>query len=693
MKLSVRIPLLIGAVVLVTSLSIGLVTLQISSNTLEANILNGISEKDEANAGVLSVTLNGQLDILYEIANRARTRTMDWDVVKPNLAPDISRINALDMAMVTPDGTARYVLDDTTADLGSRDYFKRAMAGEKAIGVVFSSVTHQVVVMFAAPIFQNDQPGAPVVGVVLARKDGGKTLSDIVVNLKSNMPSGYSYLVDSDGTYIAHRDTQLVTDQFNPVKEAQKDPSYKSLADLTATALKERNGISRYVDGGKAMLCTYGEVPGYPWLLFSAIEKKDVDDQLLRMRIVVLVIGVVFIAVGLIIAFIIGRSIAKPVASIAVTLNDIGKGDLTRRVGIASKDEIGDLSRHLNETLESITDLIKTIKKEAEILTGTGNTLASNSTESAAAVNQITSSIQTVKDRVVNQSASVTQTNATMEQISGNINKLNEHVESQSASVSQSSSAIEQMLANIHSVTQTLVKNAANVKDLMEASEVGRTGLQGVAADIQEIARESEGLLQINAVMENIASETNILSMNAAIEAAHAGDAGKGFAVVAGEIRKLAENSSVQSKTISDVLKKIKEAIDKITESTTGVLDRFAVIDSGVKTVSDQEENIRNAMEEQSEGSRQILDAIGHLNEITQQVKNGSEQMLEGSREIITESRNLEKVTGEISNRMNEMSNGADQINIAVNEVTLVSEKNKDIIGDLAVAVSRFKVA
>jgi len=693
MKLSVRIPLLIGAVVLVTSLSIGLVTLQISSNTLEANILDGISEKDEANAGVLSVTLNGQLDILYEIANRARTRTMDWDVVKPNLAPDITRINALDMAMVTPDGTARYVLDDTTADLGSRDYFKRAMAGEKAIGVVFSSVTHQVVVMFAAPIFQNDQPGAPVVGVVLARKDGGKTLSDIVVNLKSNMPSGYSYLVDSDGTYIAHRDTQLVTDQFNPVKEAQKDPSYKSIADLTATALKERNGISRYVDGGKAMLCTYGEVPGYPWLLFSAIEKKDVDSQLLRMRIVVLVIGVVFIGVGLIIAFIIGRSIAKPVASIAVTLNDIGKGDLTRRVGIASKDEIGDLSRHLNETLESITDLIKTIKKEAEILTGTGNTLASNSTESAAAVNQITSSIQTVKDRVVNQSASVTQTNATMEQISGNINKLNEHVESQSASVSQSSSAIQQMLANIHSVTQTLVKNAANVKDLMEASEVGRTGLQGVAADIQEIARESEGLLQINAVMENIASETNILSMNAAIEAAHAGDAGKGFAVVAGEIRKLAENSSTQSKTISDVLKKIKEAIDKITLSTGSVLDRFAAIDNGVKTVSDQEENIRNAMEEQGQGSKQILDAIGHLNEITQQVKNGSEQMLEGSKEIITESRNLERVTGEISNRMNEMSNGADQINIAVNEVTLVSEKNKDIIGDLAVAVSRFKVA
>ena len=692
MKLSIRIPLLIGAVVLVTSVSIGVITLQISSSTLEKNILDAIGEKNMANAEVLGVTLDGQLDILWEVANRARTRTMDWDTVRASLESDVSRINALDMAMVTPNGIAHYVLEDTTSDLRDRDYIIRAMAGEKAIGVVFSRVTNQIVVMFAAPILQNDQAGAPVVGVLIARKDGARALSDIVVNLKNSMPSGYSYLVDGEGTYIAHRDTQLVTNQINPIKEAEKDPSYRSIADLLTTAMRERNGISRYIDQGKVMLGTFSEVPGYPWLLFSTIEKRDVDDQLSQMRIIVLIIGIVFIIAGLLVAFFIGRSIAKPVASIAETLKYIGKGDLTRHIDISSKDEIGDLSTHLNETLVNIKNLIMMIKKEAEILTGIGNTLASNSTESAAAVEEIASSIQTVNDRVVNQSASVTETSATMEHISVNIDKLNVHVERQSSSVSQSSSAIEQMLANIQSVTQTLIKNSTNVKDLMEASEIGRAGLQGVAADIQEIARESEGLFEINSVMENIASQTNLLSMNAAIEAAHAGEAGKGFAVVAGEIRKLAESSSNQSKTISSVLKKIKGAIDKITHSTNDVLDRFAAIDNGVKIVSDQEENIRNAMEEQGAGSKQILDAIGQLNDITQQVKNGSEQMLEGSKEIITESRNLEKVTGEISGRMTEMSNGADQINVAVNEVNKISEKNKEIIGDLAVAISRFKI-
>jgi methyl-accepting chemotaxis protein len=393
-------------------------------------------------------------------------------------------------------------------------------------------------------------------------------------------------------------------------------------------------------------------------------------------------------------AIFLSRSITKPIINVTATLKDIaeGEGDLTRVIPETGKNEITELSHYFNQTMEKIKNLIVTIKKQTIILFDTGSELSSNMTETAAAVNEITANIQSIKGQVINQSASVTETNATMEQMTVNIDKLNDHVEDQTSSVSQSSSAIEEMLANIQSVTNTLIKNTENVNDLSSASEVGRTGLQEVAADIKKISRESEGLLEINSVMKNIASQTNLLSMNAAIEAAHAGEAGRGFAVVVDEIRKLAESSSEQSKTIGNVLKMIKNSIDKITRSTESVLAEFELIDKDVKIVAEQEENIRNAMEEQGHGSKQILGAIGKLNELTQQVKGGSTEMLEGSKEVIMESKNLEKVTQEITGSMNEMASGTEQINAAVHRVNEISGKNRDNIDILVREISKFKV-
>jgi methyl-accepting chemotaxis protein len=438
---------------------------------------------------------------------------------------------------------------------------------------------------------------------------------------------------------------------------------------------------------------TIGET-GVSWALMLGTEKTVILEEINTMITYAAVIAAAALIIMSIIVFFVTVSITKPIVNMALTLKDIseGEGDLTRSVDVHSKDEIGDLARYFNETLKKIKTLVITIKNQSVSLFNIGNELASNMTETAAAINQITANIQSIKGRVINQSASVTETNATMEQITVNIDKLSSHVDRQIESVAQSSSAIEEMLANIQSVTHTLIKNSENVKDLIEASEVGRGGLQEVAADIQEIARESAGLLEINAVMENIASQTNLLSMNAAIEAAHAGEAGKGFAVVADEIRKLAESSGEQSKTIAAVLKKIKDSIDKITKSTDSVLNKFEAIDNGVRTVSDQEENIRNAMEEQSAGSKQILEAIGQLNEATQLVKGGSEEMLEGSRQVIQESKNLELATQEITNGMNEMATGADQINVAVTRVNSISGENKGSIDILVGEVAKFKV-
>jgi len=298
-----------------------------------------------------------------------------------------------------------------------------------------------------------------------------------------------------------------------------------------------------------------------------------------------------------------------------------------------------------------------------------------------------------MKAKMSKQEENAEEAEKAVEAIKNNIENLNKMIESQSDSINTSSSAVEQMTANIHSVTKTLIENTKNVTNLTEASENGKAGVQTVAEKIKEIAKDSEGLLEINAVMNNIASQTNLLSMNAAIEAAHAGEVGKGFAVVADEIRKLAESSSAQSKTTSAMLKKIKASIDSITVSSNEVLSRFGVIDAGVKTVSQHEENIRNAMEEQEVGGRQILDSMQRLKEISVSVKKGASGMMEAGDHLNKQTSELINSSTDVVNGMNDIVNGAmKEIKAAVTLVDEMSAENSRNFDELKVESSKFKV-
>jgi methyl-accepting chemotaxis protein len=384
--------------------------------------------------------------------------------------------------------------------------------------------------------------------------------------------------------------------------------------------------------------------------------------------------------------------VINPIKRISGVLQKVGDGDISQQIRLRPGDEMGEMAGHFDRTLENLKRLVTIIQNEAEAVDDIGRDLSGNMSNTAGAMNEINGGIQHMQHQISAQADSIAATNMAVERISGNINQLTSEIETQSASVSQSSSAIEEMLANIESVTRISRTNSDSVTRLADASEVGRKGLEAVAADMREIARESEGLLEINGVLQNIASQTNLLSMNAAIEAAHAGESGRGFAVVADEIRKLAESSGEQSKTISTVLKKIRDSMTKIALATGEVLDRFGAIDSGVKTVSDQEDQIRSAMEEQSAGSRQILEAIQKLNEITGTVKSGAEEMRQGSAEILSEGKNLETATAEITSDMNEMATRAAEVNNSIVHVNSISGKSKSNIDVLREAISHFVI-
>jgi methyl-accepting chemotaxis protein len=504
---------------------------------------------------------------------------------------------------------------------------------------------------------------------------------------------GYTMVFSSGGVVAAHPDPECLGKNM---RETESDTFGESLDTITTAVTTGKSvsfsapspqGIMQYY----AVPFTIGNYPN-PWTLVVGVSRNTIMAPVYRMLATNLIIGIITMLLMSVGGIFIARSVSKPIAYTMSILTDVAHGDLTKQIVSSSKDELGDLARYLNWTIDKIKSLVFAIRAETDMLSQTGVELAAHATETAAAITEITANIQSIKARMRNQSSSVTQTTATMNRIVNHINTLGQLVDHQTSSVSKSSTSIEAMVANIHHVTQTLVKNVNNIISLSESSEVGRRGLQEVSADIQEIAHESEGLLEINAVMESIASQTNLLSMNAAIEAAHAGETGKGFAVVAGEIRKLAESSAAQSQTISIVLKKIKDSIDKITKSTEGVLLKFELIREGIETVTEQEKAVRAAMEEQGVGSKSILEAIGQLKEMTGQVKQRAGEMLEGSEEVIGESRSLEHLTEEITGGMNEIATGAEQINSSMEQVAGISTDNRERITALGTEVSKFKV-
>ena len=422
----------------------------------------------------------------------------------------------------------------------------------------------------------------------------------------------------------------------------------------------------------------------------AALLKESTHLNIISQSLVVVVLLIFTVLISIVVS-----TLLKPLGLFNTVLAAFSDGNFTMRIlqqVIKRKDEMGEIAISFRNTQEKIKNLIITIKTQSLSLQTVGEDLSDQMALTAQAVDRITANVRYMKDQTGKQTAVVAGTGESVGQIMETMDQLHEQIAVQTENVAQSSLAVEGMLKNIHLVVETLAMNTKNVAVLNESSEVGRKDLQKVSEDLQEIARESEGILEINAVMENIASQTNLLSMNAAIEAAHAGEAGKGFAVVAGEIRQLAVSSAEQSKTTADRLKKIKTSIDTITKSMKVVFERFESIEREVQTVSKQEEDIRTMMAEQERGSQDVLEAITLLNTITGKVKNSSEGMSSRSQEVIRESANLETMTREFSGGMNDMADGAEQINQAVLRVNEISGKNRQSINTLTAEITKFKV-
>jgi methyl-accepting chemotaxis protein len=382
-------------------------------------------------------------------------------------------------------------------------------------------------------------------------------------------------------------------------------------------------------------------------------EEVGVQSQrLMQIAIVLTLVGMLMVVV-LILAF--TSRLVHRLRIIEDAMSQVSQHDLMAKVDIAVSDETGMLAKHITSVVEHLQNIIRDIKDTASVTMQLRQDLGSSTAESSAAITQISGNIQSIEKQFANLDKVIEEVRSSVNEIDRKLTNQAEGMERQSTNIVESSSAIEEMTAAITSISKLADDRTRGVQSLVEAAEIGNEKVESTFSIIREITTDIQNLMDIIDIINNIAGQTNLLSMNAAIESAHAGEAGKGFAVVAEEIRKLAESTSENARIIESSLTSITDRIQEADKTSVENLENFRSIATEVSNTSAAFQEISRAMGEMSTGTTEILTGTNAIKQV--------------SNEMIDEVRSIQQDSGSISKSMNDVQSLSKQVLLGIREI------------------------
>ena len=693
MKLSVKISILIGIVVLMTVISITVLIEIVMRKQIEAQYLEKLTISVYTSSKLIRTSLDAELSKLWEIANRIQTRSFDWyGVTRASLLPDVSRLGSMDLGLVHPDGFVQYVSDESTANLGDRDYIKRALSGQSNVSdVIISRVTNSLVLMFAVPIYQHSYPGAPILGAMIERRNGSVALRNLVID-SQDIEGAHSFMINKQGTYVAHADESLVFQQINPIQESLKNPEYESIASVINDAVSRFSGNGRFTENGKSYLAAYQEIPDTNWIVFSVLDEDIIKASLLSLRNTIIINGLICLLLATFVSILVGKRIARPIIQLRNVVkkiytfsdshNSVGEHhteyDLTQTISVSSKDEIGELANDFNQLIQALKNPMCDIRDVINSSIVVTKELVSISSQLENGSNQTVLQSNEISNITKNMVYNISSVAASSEQVSSSAKEVTN-------SAGQMSSRMETVVTAMDEMTRSITKIADNTSKVNKVTEEANIKSQEVSEVMSNLEVTASEIGEVTQTIKSIANKTNLLALNASVEAARAGDAGKGFAVVADEVKALANQAAISADNID---KKISDIQSEILRAST----TFQGVSNIIHEINENIDSISKFIQLQANASNTMSHNVTDTNTGTKTVASAISEVAKSSHLIAKNANDISKGTDEVNENMIVMSQNA---KLGVEGAVIVSEfssKLQDISSELKVAIGKFEL-
>ena len=562
-------------------------------------------------------------------------------------------------------------------DPPNRFWHQTAMANPDRVMLVDPYVdaqTKKLVVTFCRTV--RDDNGA-ITGVIAADVTLDK-FTEIVAGGRIT-GDGNTYLIDNSGLFIVHPDQSYVLEKniFDEMPIFRKEIV---LRDETSVTLdKDSYTCSAPVEGTGWFLVSTGS-------LYSFM--ADVRRLLWIVIAVVLVLAIIAAGISIILSY----NLTRPFRHLVASFNTIAGGDLTDSPPDYVSREASALSKGFNSFADGISSLVRNIKNSSHDIGKVADDLSVSVNDTQSVIANLSDTVNSIRDNMIRENQSVAMNEAAVNQMMKGVETLNRKIGEQSSQIGGASSAFEEMIANLHSIENSTALVNDRIMELVQFSLDEKKRLSETAEVAKMVEKESQALANMNKVISDVATQTNLLSMNAAIEAAHAGETGKGFAVVAQEIRKLAETTAQQSKSSEDAIRSLQKRIIEIAASTGHVEESFGEMIGKIHQVEEITASLKNATEEQGIGSNQLLSSISTINSITQDVETDAESMRASASEAVAACRNLSEINRSMEEKVSKCGIGAKSLASNSESVVMVVENAKFAVEQLEKSINPFKI-